>query len=76
MERVISSREFIQNPAKAQKAAEKGAAIITDHGKPAFVLLKHNTYQRIFNDGRGLIIELLRQEEGDFEFDPPRFGDD
>jgi hypothetical protein len=75
MERVISSTEFIQNPGQAQQAAEEGPVIITDQGAPAFVLLKHNTYRRISSDGCGIITELLRQDDGDFDFDPPRFGD-
>ena len=41
--------------------------IVTDRGEPAYVLLRYDTYRRLSGEGRGSIIELLRQEEGDFD---------
>ena len=42
MGRVMSSREFNQNPSEAKREAETGPVIVTDRGKPAFVLLRYD----------------------------------
>ena len=70
----ISSREFNQDISRAKRAAEKGPVIITDRGQPAYVLLRHNAYQRLAGEGPG-IRELLELPDADkIEFDPPRMG--
>lgn len=76
MSRMMSSREFNQNPSEAKRAAEAGPVIVTDRGEPAFVLLKYDAYQRLSGAGGRSIVDLLRQDEADFDFDPPRLGDD
>ena len=38
----ISSRDFNQDVSKAKRAAEAGPVVITDRGRPAFVLLRHD----------------------------------
>ena len=43
----MSSREFNQDLAKAKRAAKQGPVTITDRGKPAFVLMKHQDYLRL-----------------------------
>ncbi len=73
----ISSREFNQDVGKAKRAAESGPVIVTDRGRPAYVLLKHAEYQRLTSGGRGeTLFDLLAQDgpDADFEFDPPRLG--
>lgn len=77
MGRMISSREFNQNPSEAKRAAEDGPVIVTDRGEPAFVLLRYDTYQRLSGDQNGSIVELLRQDDvgADFDFKPARIGD-
>ena len=72
----ISSREFNQDAGGAKKAAEKGPVVITDRGKPAHVLLSFQDYQRLLGAGPSLLEALAQKEEGDFDFDPPRMGDD
>jgi prevent-host-death family protein len=75
----LSSREFNQDIGKAKRAAKKGPVVITDRGKPAFVLLKHEDYRRLAPEGtRETLFDLLGQTEpeADFDFDPPRLGDD
>ncbi|HEY0837981.1 MAG TPA: type II toxin-antitoxin system Phd/YefM family antitoxin [Azospirillum sp.] len=78
MGRMMSSREFNQNPSEAKRAAEEGPVIVTDRGEPAFVLLRYDTFRRLSGEGGGSILELLRQDgpDADFAFDPPRLGDD
>ena len=38
----ISSRDFNQDVSQAKRAAEAGPVVITDRGRPAFVLLRHD----------------------------------
>ena len=71
----ISSREFNQDAGGAKKAAEKGPVIITDRGRPAHVLLSFENYQKLLR-GPSLLEALAQKEAGDFDFDPPRMGDD
>ncbi len=72
----ISSREFNQDAGGAKKAADKGPVIITDRGKPAHVLLSFEDYRKLLGEGPSLLQTLAQKEEGDFDFDPPRMGDD
>jgi len=51
---VLTSREFNQDVARAKRAAREGPVIITDRGRPAYVLMRHDTYQRLA--GRGAVI--------------------
>lgn len=76
MGQMMSSREFNQNPSEAKRAADEGPVIVTDRGEPAYVLLKYEDYRRLSGEGLGSIIEMLRQDEGDFDFDPPRLEED
>jgi hypothetical protein len=76
MGRMISRGEFIQNPGEAQRAAEEGPVIITNGGEPAFVLLEYDAYRCLVGERAGSIVEMLRQGEGDFDFDPPRLADE
>lgn len=70
----LSSREFNQNISRARRAADAGPVIITDRGKPAYVLLRHESYQRLTGGGQ-TIRELLDLPgvEG-IDFDPPRLS--
>jgi len=69
----MSSREFNQDSGKAKKAARRGPVIITDRGKPSHVLLSIEEYRRLTRKGRSLAEALAQEdEEGDFEFEPPR----
>lgn len=78
MIRVMSSREFDQNPIEAKRAAEDGPVIVTDRGEPAFVLIKYDTYRRLSGERGGSLLDLLRQDgpEADFNFEPSRLSDD
>lgn len=74
----ISSREFNQDAGGAKKAAEKGPVVITDRGRPAYVLLSFEDYQKLLGKGVSLAEALAQKKadiEGGFEFDPPRMRD-
>ena len=70
----ISSREFNQDISRAKRAADRGPVVITDRGKPVYVLLRHEAYRRLL--GKSPTIRDLLGQPGaeDIEFDPPRFG--
>jgi prevent-host-death family protein len=70
----ISSRDFNQDVSQAQRAAETGPVVITDRGRPAFVLLRYDTYRCLIGEGES-IRQLLDQPRSDqIQFEPPRFG--
>ena len=70
----LSSRDFNQDVGRAKRAADAGPVIITDRGKPAYVLLRHEEYSRLVGKGPD-IAELLRMDDGDdIEFDPPKLA--
>ena len=70
----LTSREFNQDVSRAKRAAEDGPVVITDRGRPAYVLMRHKDYRRLTGDGPD-ILELLDQPGmEDVEFDPPRLG--
>jgi prevent-host-death family protein len=76
----ISSREFNQNIGKAKDAAKRGPVTITNRGRPAFVFMKYEDYQRLVEPEKPkqTLFDLLGQyePEADFDFDPPRLSDD
>ena len=43
----MSSREFNQDVAKAKRAAQHGPVTITARGKPAYVLMRHEDFQKL-----------------------------
>ena len=68
----MTSREFNQDTSGAKKAAESGPVYVTDRGRPAYVLLRYEDYERLL--GGWNIIDLLGATPGieDVEFEPPR----
>ena len=73
---VLTSREFNQDVARAKRAANEGPVIITDRGRPAWVLMRHDTHQRLAGRGAGTRSLLAHPESEDIVFEPPRLGDD
>ena len=51
---VMTSREFNQNLAKAQKQAQHSPVIITKRGEPTYVLMTYEEYSRIQNESSSL----------------------
>jgi prevent-host-death family protein len=73
---ILTSREFNQDVARAKRAANEGPVIITDRGRPAYVLMRHETYQRLAGRGPGIRSLLAHPESEEIAFEPPRLGDD
>ena len=71
---VLTSREFNQDIARAKRAADDGPVIITDRGRPAYVLMRHETYRRLTGGGPGIRALLADPESETVEFDPPPLG--
>lgn len=71
----MSSRDFNQDVGRAKRAAEKGPIVITDRGRPAYVLMKHALYRRLTKRGPSIAALLAEPKSNRVEFDPPRLGD-
>jgi prevent-host-death family protein len=79
MARRISSRELNQDIGKAKRAADEGPVVITDRGRPAYVLVSYEDYlQRFLPEKKETLFDLLRDDrpEADFDFEFPRLSDD
>jgi prevent-host-death family protein len=84
----MTSREFNQHTGRAKAAADKGPVVITDRGKPAYVLVSNDEYERLTggHQPRSALESLAdRSPDGDFHFEFERakggfrevdFGDD
>jgi prevent-host-death family protein len=72
----ITSREFNQDVARAKRAAKEGPVIITDRGRPAYVLMRHEAYRRLTRGGRTILELLSDPDSEEVAFDPPRLGDE
>jgi len=70
----LSSREFNQDVGKAKRAAKRGPVIITDRGRPAYVLMRHETYERLMGRTPGIGVLLADPESRDIDFEPPKLG--
>lgn len=68
----MSSRQFNQEVSAAKRAADHGPVVVTDRGKPAYVLLSMDEYRRLKGLGAGLTLsERLRMAE-DIDIHFPR----
>lgn len=68
----MTSREFNQHTGRAKAAADRGPVIITDRGKPAYVLLSNEEFERIAAGKKPLsVAESLAdtRPEADFPFE-------
>jgi prevent-host-death family protein len=72
----MTSREFNQDVARAKRTAKEGPVIITDRGRPAYVLMRHETYRRLSGHGPSIRALLSDPESEDLDFEPPRLGDE
>ena len=68
----LSSRELNQDVGRAKKAARLGPVFITDRGKPAYVLLSIEEYQRLTGQRRNIAEALAMPEAADIDFEPER----
>ena len=72
----LTSREFNQDVGRAKRAADHGPVTITDRGRPAYVLMRHDTYQRLVGQGTSIRDLLSHPESEDVAFEPPRLGEE
>jgi prevent-host-death family protein len=68
----LTSREFNQGVARAKRAANEGPVIITDRGRPAYVLMRHEGYKRLAAQGPGIRSLLANPGSENVAFEPPR----
>lgn len=72
----IPSRDFNQDVTAAKRAAAKGPVIITDRGRPAYVLLSIDRYRALASKPGESMLDLLSLADGeDIDFEPPKLGD-
>lgn len=64
---VVSARTFNQSPSKVKAMAKDGPVFVTDRGRPTFVILSVDAYERMA--GGGSVRSSLRMEV-DVEFEP------
>jgi prevent-host-death family protein len=67
----LTSREFNQDVGRAKRAADQGPVLITDRGRPAYVLMRHETFRRLVAKGPGIRALLSHPESADLAFEPP-----
>ena len=73
---IMSSREFNQDIARAKRAAQKAPVVITDRGKPSYVLMRHDTFRELVGQGPSIRVLLAHYKSDEIDFNPPRLGDD
>jgi hypothetical protein len=67
----LSSRELNQDIGRAKKAACSGPVVITDRGRPAFVLRTFADDQRLRTRKRLSVLDALAMPEDDYELNLP-----
>ena len=78
----FTAREFNRDVSAAKRAAADGPVIVTDRGRPAYVLLEIDDYRRLAGErDRGVtgeeFVERLSMSEEDYvyaDFAPGFFG--
>lgn len=65
----MTAREFNRDVSAAKRAALKEPVMITDRGKPAFVLVSIEEYRKLRGEdtGQSLLDRLTMDEDIDFE---------
>jgi hypothetical protein len=71
----LSSRAFNPDVSRARRAADAGPVSITDRGRAAYVLLRHETDARLAGGGPTMRELLDQPGVADIDFDPPRLGE-
>lgn len=69
----VSARDFNRDVSAAKRAASEGPVVITDRGRPVYVLLTIEDYRRLSEDGQDLVDRLSMDDEINFEPEPLRF---
>lgn len=70
----VSSRELNQDVGRAKRAAEEGPVVITDRGRPSYVLLSWAEYRRLSGGPRNLAAVLAAPALSDIAFEAEKSG--
>lgn len=65
----LSAREFNQDVSAAKRAAESEPVIVTDRGRPAYVLLNIEEYRRLTSRDHEDFLSALSTDDDDIEFE-------
>lgn len=68
----IFSREFKLDTERAKRAAKRGPVFIRDRGRPAYVLLTVQEYQKLAGRHENILDLLAMPRASEVEFEPPR----
>jgi prevent-host-death family protein len=68
----VTSRDYNQNASRVRKAAMQEPVFITEHGRPATVMLSIETWHRLTGKPQSLADALSMPGLADIDFDPPR----
>jgi prevent-host-death family protein len=68
----LSSRDLNQDASSARKAAQNGPVIITDRGKPSYVLMTYDEFKRLSGQPGSLIDALAMPDLSQIDFSPER----
>lgn len=72
---MISSREFNQNRSSAVRATKDGPVIITDRGKPAYVLMTVDEYRKLTKQEGSIGDAFYVAGADEIEFEIPKLDD-
>ncbi|GAB3759621.1 type II toxin-antitoxin system Phd/YefM family antitoxin [Microlunatus parietis] len=68
---IMSSQEFNRNPTSAKRKADEGPVYVTEHGKPAYVVINIDEYRRLKGAPKvDLVTRLQMDEYHDVEIPP------
>jgi prevent-host-death family protein len=70
----LSAREFNRDVSAAKRAADVGAVVITDHGRPSHVLMSYTEYERLTGAAIDLAEWLALDVEVGVEHEPLEIG--
>lgn len=71
----FSSREFNQDTSGAKNAARRGPVFITDRGRPSYVLLTVEDYQKLTRSEANIADLLAMPGAENIDFEPPQLND-
>lgn len=63
----FTAQAFNRNPSGAKRAAGDEPVVITDRGRPAYVLMNFQTYEQLSGRGRSLLDAHALDTDIDFE---------
>jgi PHD/YefM family antitoxin component YafN of YafNO toxin-antitoxin module len=59
----MSSQEFNRNPTSAKRKADEGPVYVTEHGRPAYVVINIDEYRRLKGEPETDLVTALQMDE-------------